>query len=95
MPSIFLYLMFATLTILPWYTGIILAMAEFFGMHHVGFLLPTRMTTLKIPLIDCYPRSIEQADIYRERHCEPLLLRYYIWLDGLGWIRLGNTTTTT
>jgi palmitoyltransferase ZDHHC13/17 len=40
MPSIFLYLMFATLTILPWYTGIILAMAEFFGMHHVGFLLP-------------------------------------------------------
>ncbi|KAI0274137.1 hypothetical protein BGY98DRAFT_995682 [Russula aff. rugulosa BPL654] len=35
MPSIFLYLMFATLTILPWYTGIILAMAEFFGMHHI------------------------------------------------------------
>lgn len=27
--------MFMTLTILPWYTGIILAMAEFFGMHHV------------------------------------------------------------
>jgi hypothetical protein len=25
-----------TLTLLPWYTGIILAMAEFFGMHHVS-----------------------------------------------------------
>jgi palmitoyltransferase ZDHHC13/17 len=36
MPTIFLYLIFTTLTILPWYTGIILAMAEFFGMHHVG-----------------------------------------------------------
>ncbi|KAI0263246.1 ankyrin [Gloeopeniophorella convolvens] len=35
MPTIFLYLMFTTLTILPWYTGMILAMAEFFGMHHV------------------------------------------------------------
>lgn len=28
--------MFMTLSILPWYTGIILAMAEFFGMHHVS-----------------------------------------------------------
>ncbi|ETW79991.1 hypothetical protein HETIRDRAFT_477592 [Heterobasidion irregulare TC 32-1] len=35
MPTIFLYLIFMTLTILPWYTGIILAMAEFFGMHHI------------------------------------------------------------
>jgi palmitoyltransferase len=38
MPTIFLYLMFTTLTVLPWYTGMILAMAEFFGMHHVGIL---------------------------------------------------------
>ncbi|TBU31033.1 hypothetical protein BD311DRAFT_164470 [Dichomitus squalens] len=34
MPTLFLFLMFTTLTILPWYTGIILAMALFFGMHH-------------------------------------------------------------
>lgn len=27
--------MFTTLTILPWYTGLILSMALFFGMHHV------------------------------------------------------------
>ena len=36
MPTLFLFLMFTTLTILPWYTGIILAMALFFGMHHVS-----------------------------------------------------------
>lgn len=36
LPTIFFYLMFMTLTILPWYTGILLAMAEFFGMHHVS-----------------------------------------------------------
>jgi palmitoyltransferase len=35
MPAIFLYMIFMTLTILPWYTGTILAMAEFFGMHHI------------------------------------------------------------
>ncbi|KAI0297046.1 DHHC palmitoyltransferase-domain-containing protein [Multifurca ochricompacta] len=34
-PTLFLYMMFTTLTILPWYTGMILAMAEFFGMHHI------------------------------------------------------------
>lgn len=35
LPTIFFYLIFMTLTLLPWYTGIILAFAEFFGMHHV------------------------------------------------------------
>ncbi|KAI3614840.1 palmitoyltransferase akr1 [Moniliophthora roreri] len=35
LPTIFFYLIFQTLTILPWYTGILLAMAEFFGMHHI------------------------------------------------------------
>ncbi|KAI0791075.1 palmitoyltransferase AKR1 [Abortiporus biennis] len=35
MPTIFLFLMFMTLTILPWYTGVILALALFFAMHHV------------------------------------------------------------
>ena len=39
MPTIFLYMIFMTLTILPWYTGMILAMAEFFGMHHVYHFL--------------------------------------------------------
>ncbi|KAL6303324.1 DHHC palmitoyltransferase-domain-containing protein [Sparassis latifolia] len=35
LPTLFLFLMFMTLTILPWYTGIILAFALFFGMHHI------------------------------------------------------------
>ena len=35
LPVIFFYLMFMTLTLLPWYTGVILVIAEFFGMHHV------------------------------------------------------------
>ncbi|KAF8647576.1 hypothetical protein AX16_006615 [Volvariella volvacea WC 439] len=35
LPTIFFYLIFMTLTILPWYTGVLLAMAEFFGMHHI------------------------------------------------------------
>ncbi|KAG8697975.1 palmitoyltransferase akr1, partial [Ceratobasidium sp. 395] len=34
-PTAFLYLIFKTLDTLPWYTGIPLAMAEFFGMHHI------------------------------------------------------------
>jgi len=41
MPTIFLYLIFMTLAVLPWYTGIILAMAEFFGMHHVSSAVTT------------------------------------------------------
>ncbi|THH04053.1 hypothetical protein EW145_g5805 [Phellinidium pouzarii] len=35
MPSLFFYLIFMTLKIMPWYTGIVLAMAEFFAMHHI------------------------------------------------------------
>ena len=38
LPTLFLFLIFTTLTILPWYTGIILSMALFFGMHHVRAL---------------------------------------------------------
>lgn len=34
-PTLFLYMIFTTLSILPWYTGLPLAFAEFFGMHHV------------------------------------------------------------
>ncbi|QRW24739.1 ankyrin repeats [Rhizoctonia solani] len=34
-PTAFLYLIFKTIDMLPWYSGIPLAMAEFFGMHHI------------------------------------------------------------
>ncbi|KAG8879379.1 palmitoyltransferase akr1, partial [Tulasnella sp. 331] len=35
LPSAFLYLIFSTISIMPWFTGIPLAAAEFFGMHHI------------------------------------------------------------
>lgn len=35
LPTVSFFLMFTTLMILPWYTGVILSMALFFGMHHV------------------------------------------------------------
>ncbi|KAB5589874.1 hypothetical protein CTheo_6694 [Ceratobasidium theobromae] len=34
-PTAFLYLIFKTVDMLPWYSGVPLAMAEFFGMHHI------------------------------------------------------------
>ncbi|KAI6101759.1 ankyrin repeat-containing domain protein [Pisolithus croceorrhizus] len=37
LPALFLYIIFTTLSILPWYTGMILAMAEFFALHHVSY----------------------------------------------------------
>jgi palmitoyltransferase len=36
LPTLFFFLMFKTTSILPWYTGIFLALAEFFAMHHVS-----------------------------------------------------------
>lgn len=51
--------------------------------------------TAKASLVGRHPRSVEQADIYRERHCESLFFRHHIWLDGLGCIRLGNAIITT
>ncbi|KAF7312850.1 Palmitoyltransferase [Mycena kentingensis (nom. inval.)] len=35
LPTLVFFVVFKTLAILPWYTGILLAIAEFFGMHHV------------------------------------------------------------
>lgn len=39
LPTVSFFLMFTTLMILPWYTGVILSMALFFGMHHVSVLV--------------------------------------------------------
>ena len=35
LPTFFFCLIFTTLQLMPWYTGILLAMGEFFAMHHV------------------------------------------------------------
>jgi predicted small integral membrane protein len=44
---------FTTLAMLPWYTGIVLAVAEFFGMHHVRLSLS--LTTYHILLFPLCP----------------------------------------
>ncbi|KDQ08952.1 hypothetical protein BOTBODRAFT_540043 [Botryobasidium botryosum FD-172 SS1] len=35
LPVLFFYVIFTTLSVLPWYTGMPLALAEFFGLHHI------------------------------------------------------------
>jgi ABC-type sugar transport system permease subunit len=35
LPAFFFFLIFKTFSILPWFTAIPLAFAEFFGMHHI------------------------------------------------------------
>ena len=64
MPTIFLYMIFMTLTILPWYTGMILAMAEFFGMHHVGRFACLALRVSQHFVSDRHSRSAKQADVY-------------------------------
>jgi palmitoyltransferase len=46
LPTLCFYLIFLTLSILPWYTGLLLALAEFFGMHHVRSSTIHLITTL-------------------------------------------------
>lgn len=60
LPTMFFYLIFMTLAILPWYTGILLAMAEFFGMHHVSCILVHAEHTLTLfrLLPECYSTRI-------------------------------------
>ena len=59
LPTLFFSLIFMTFTILPWYTGILLGLAEFFAMHHVS---PDSMVCLgayrRIPK-DCHPRAAQ------------------------------------
>jgi hypothetical protein len=63
-PRIFLYMIFMTLTILPWYTGMILAMAEFFGMHHVRRFACLALCVSQRAVSDRHSRSAKQADVH-------------------------------
>jgi hypothetical protein len=49
------------MSILPWYVGLVFAMAEFFAMHHVSCtsfgLTPAHLQWSK----DCYTRSFKQG----------------------------------
>ncbi|KAH0833938.1 DHHC palmitoyltransferase-domain-containing protein [Lanmaoa asiatica] len=72
LPSIFLYIIFITLSILPWYTGIVLAMAEFFAMHHIV----TRVLLNK----DSYTGTVNQSPYFAG-----IIAASMLWV-GYGWV---------
>ncbi|EIW76594.1 hypothetical protein CONPUDRAFT_157779 [Coniophora puteana RWD-64-598 SS2] len=78
-PAVFFYLIFTTLAILPWYTGIILAMAEFFAMHHIV----TRVLLNK----NTYTGTVNQSPYFAG-----IIAASLIWV-GFCWARrlLGQT----
>lgn len=75
LPTIFFYLIFMTLSILPWYTGILLAMAEFFGMHHVV----TRVLLNK----NTYTDSVNQTPYFSGIITASLIWVVYAWVTRL------------
>jgi palmitoyltransferase len=87
LPCLLLFLVFTTVNILPWFTGVPLALAEFYGMHHVV----TRV------LLDVRPRPgavrafsllfFETAHAYRIGHGRP---RHQVAVYVRPRIRLGR-----
>ncbi|KAF4568281.1 palmitoyltransferase akr1 [Pleurotus pulmonarius] len=75
LPSIFFYLIFTTLSWLPWYTGIILAMAEFFGMHHIV----TRVLLNK----NTYTDSVQQTPYFAGIIAGSMIWVLYCWVTRL------------
>ncbi|KAF9555669.1 zf-DHHC-domain-containing protein [Agrocybe pediades] len=75
MPAIFFYLIFMTLTLLPWYTGILLSMAEFFGMHHIV----TRVLLNK----STYTDSVNQTPYFAGIICGSILWVVFCWVTRL------------
>ncbi|PPQ88419.1 hypothetical protein CVT25_011221 [Psilocybe cyanescens] len=75
MPTIFFYLMFMTLSLLPWYTGILLALAEFFGMHHIV----TRVLLNK----STYTDSVNQTPYFAGIISSSLLWVVFCWVTRL------------
>lgn len=91
LPTIFFYVIFMTLTILPWYTGIILAMAEFFGMHHVSPSNSASSYTID-NTSDRNSRTSQQKHIYRQYQPKPLFCGNHFSIYGMGCILLGYKT---
>ncbi|KAL4077498.1 hypothetical protein J3A83DRAFT_4214067 [Scleroderma citrinum] len=74
-PAIFLYIIFITLSILPWYTGIVLAMAEFFALHHIV----TRVLLNK----DSYVGTVNQSPYFAGIIAGSMIWVGYAWLTRL------------
>lgn len=74
-PTVFLFLMFMTLTILPWYTGIILAMALFFAMHHI-------VTRVLLDRAN-YTESVTQSPYFSGIIAASMVWVFYAWVTRL------------
>ncbi|KAL0952658.1 hypothetical protein HGRIS_006901 [Hohenbuehelia grisea] len=75
LPTIFFCIIFTTLSWLPWYTGIILAMAVFFGMHHIV----TRVLLNK----NTYTDSVSQTPYFAGIIFGSLVWVLYCWVTRL------------
>ncbi|PPR00301.1 hypothetical protein CVT24_004591 [Panaeolus cyanescens] len=75
LPTIFFYIMFMTLTLLPWYTGVLLSTAEFFGMHHIV----TRVLLNK----STYTDSVNQTPYFAGIISGSILWVVYCWITRL------------
>ncbi|KAF8310689.1 hypothetical protein DL93DRAFT_1583077 [Clavulina sp. PMI_390] len=74
-PLIFFFGIFTTVSIMPWYTGVPLAAAEFFGMHHVV----TRVILNK----NDYTDSVVQSPYFASIIGASIFWVGYIWITQL------------
>lgn len=86
LPVLFFYLIFTTLSVLPWYTSMPLALAAFFGMHHVGFfILGLLQVSISEPCSsDRHARSPQPQKLYRQRDAKSLFLCHHYGKSFLG-----------
>lgn len=64
-----------TVTILPWYTGILLALAQFFGMHHIVTRVLLNNST--------YTESVQQSPYFSGIIFASILWVSYSWATRL------------
>ena len=83
-----------TLTILPWYTGILLALAEFFGMHHVSPTFFHSPPFSSYIATDRHTRATQQAEVHRGPESDTILLWYYRRIHSMGFIFLDHEAHT-
>ncbi|KAF7289334.1 Palmitoyltransferase [Mycena indigotica] len=75
LPTLVFYLVFKTLAILPWYTGVLLAFAEFFGMHHIV----TRVLLNK----SSYTENLGTTPYFAGVICGSMIWVLYAWFSRL------------
>ena len=82
--TIFLYMILMTLTILPWYTGMILAIVEFFGLHHVRRFaclnMPLQIVTRFLPNKPTYTENVTASPYF-----SGIIFGFIVWV-ALAWV---------